>query len=489
MNNLFYRMVGGSFDGEYSRKNILRQLVSQLEITEEAKDWYSWDWDKAHILELGVEQGNIASTLFRHVDETVTLITGKFRRGKAYGDIIRAEGANVKAPITFSTTRFAAYHSRVLQNFKSNFLDYYNYMDDSSSPDKRKMESMSFVIGLSVKLDIMTVLGQLSKEAQGVGVSSWRLYDAINRITTELDDMISSINAPNPHPKLVNFKEVIAEVRESSTFCGVRLTMGRDYNVRTRASQAQGDSALYNVADVIAYTHAQSAIFIGKFKEKFQTEVDRNIATASPLITASFKLENVLQNAQNNHVPEEFVQYFRMAIKSGYVGAERSEDMVKEEYKAFCKLAANLVKDSFQFKKDVERGFYTNVEQHVYKLICGSKCKEPIECTVDLLLSAMLRTHCEAAAESMGNIVNNVLGDRKLDFDNLKEEVFLAWNGPHPMNADKLIADTLDSIFDGRDNWSFYRKSKRMDLIQSYTTSEVVDRVRKEAKEKSKIPY
>jgi hypothetical protein len=59
--------------------------------------------------------------------------------------------------------------------------------------------------------------------------------------------------------------------------------------------------------------------------------------------------------------------------------------------------------------------FYTNVEQHVYKLICGSKCKEPIECIVDLLLSAMLRTHCEAAAESMGNIINNVLGDRKLD--------------------------------------------------------------------------
>jgi hypothetical protein len=87
-------------------------------------------------------------------------------------------------------------------------------MDDSS---KRKMESLSFVIGLSVELDIMTVLWQLSKEAQGVGVSSWRLYNAINRITTELDDMISSINTPNPHPKLMSFKEVIAEVRESST--------------------------------------------------------------------------------------------------------------------------------------------------------------------------------------------------------------------------------------------------------------------------------
>jgi hypothetical protein len=242
-------LVGGCFDVEYGIKGIPGKLTTLLNVNLNALSWYSWDWDKAHFLELAYDRGNVAP-LFKQVDETVTLINAKFRRGKAYGDITSAEDSTILAPITFSTTRFAAYHHRVMHNFHSNFAEFYRYLTEKKDNDLARMDSISFVLGFTAKMDLMKSLGELSKEAQAVGLNSWRLYDAIDRKLKELDEMVSSIASADPMDKLVNFKNALAEIRSEKTFHGIEVKVARTYAHLTRSSHAQPDATMETVGDV-----------------------------------------------------------------------------------------------------------------------------------------------------------------------------------------------------------------------------------------------
>lgn len=51
-NELSKRMVGGAFDGEYVHLKVKKHLMDSLLVSDESRDWYSFQWDAAHIIEL-----------------------------------------------------------------------------------------------------------------------------------------------------------------------------------------------------------------------------------------------------------------------------------------------------------------------------------------------------------------------------------------------------------------------------------------------------
>ncbi len=46
------RVVGGAFDGEYFHLNVPEHFLTAVFVSENAKEWYSFIWDPAHIIEL-----------------------------------------------------------------------------------------------------------------------------------------------------------------------------------------------------------------------------------------------------------------------------------------------------------------------------------------------------------------------------------------------------------------------------------------------------
>lgn len=58
------RIVGGAFDGEYFNLNVPKHFLGSELVSEDSRDWYSFQWDPAHILELAEESIKLCTINF-----------------------------------------------------------------------------------------------------------------------------------------------------------------------------------------------------------------------------------------------------------------------------------------------------------------------------------------------------------------------------------------------------------------------------------------
>lgn len=51
-NETSIRIVGGAFDGQYFHLNVPEHFLNSELVSDDARSWYSFQWDPAHIIEL-----------------------------------------------------------------------------------------------------------------------------------------------------------------------------------------------------------------------------------------------------------------------------------------------------------------------------------------------------------------------------------------------------------------------------------------------------
>ena len=202
-------------------KQLLSSTSGIINISAEAQEWYNWDWDKAHVIELAFKTANEVD-LMNRVDKTVHTVNKKFSLGKAFGDLRyhTPEDQKLQTPIQSSSTRFAYHQHTVLTNFMNNYNIFYDSLNASRDNDLNRMENLNFVLALSAKADLLASIQKMSKSCQEVGVNSWRLYDGINAQFTEIKAMVNSIGSDDIHEHFNNLKTTITELKDTKTFKG-----------------------------------------------------------------------------------------------------------------------------------------------------------------------------------------------------------------------------------------------------------------------------
>lgn len=171
-----------------------------------------------------------------------------------------------------------------------------------------------------------------------------------------------------------------------------------------------------------------------------------------------------------------------MACTAGYLDSDVNFEKLEQDYQKF----ARIVKEKYDCLDTSIKEVPWKAENNVYMNMVNNKSEVPE--IIHLLLSAMVRSQCEAVTESMGSIMkNNWKGRTELHAKTQAKELFLHWNGPPAsQHSIKLVESGLDLYFGRREEWHFVRKSPLYKL-KSWSTSKVVERMNKEAR--IKIPF
>ncbi|CAG7722031.1 unnamed protein product [Allacma fusca] len=140
------------------------------------------------------------------------------------------------------------------------------------------------------------------------------------------------------------------------------------------------------------------------------------------IIEESFRLDKILNAHSSNVIPSEFLTYEQLARKFGHVYSHVSETEIKRQYQVMATLIFDLC-DKYQNKFDRDKPW--ELESYVYCLLVGSTNTGNIEDVVHLLFTAMVRTHCESAAKSIGSVIGRHSQGRALCHENLRNESFI----------------------------------------------------------------
>jgi hypothetical protein len=493
--SILTRLVGGCTDGEYLQKRIHNQFLGErcLNVVDEGKTWYNWEWDKAHIVELAVSEASKVE-LFKNVDAAIHNINKKITHGKAFAEmqtVATEAGERFYTPFQASQTRFAAYGHRVLDNFRNNFNFIYDYLNKNQDDDQYSIDNVSFVLGLSLKTDIMKTISNMSRDCQEVNSLPWRRTEYINSTLAKLEQMVESVGTNQVHESLVHVDDCLKELTEHATFQQKPITFER---LRVHCSRLKkSDTQVSSLDEATDYIKKQGERFVSTFSTQFRNRVNKyeNESAIYPLIEASFKLENIVNAQESRSVPEEFIEYFRLAKSASYLPEDILEDEILDQYRAFSFAVSDLVQQDKEFHPNDLQIKPWVVEQRVFNKIFNSKCYQSCRDVTDLLLSACVRAQSEAPCESMGSYIKNVAEYRPIDHKNLEKEVFISYNGPDQWSdqCEKLVFDALSMHFAGKPNWHFYKKEETKGKLDSFLVSKVVQRKAEEAKLGSRVPY
>lgn len=499
------RLVGGCFDGEYFNKSVHLTMMTStrqdprnprkpveafMELNKEQQDWYSFDWDKAHILELAAANAATKSKVFAHADTAIHQITKDFRLGKSYTQAeSQAEEDDVRfyAPLQRSETRFARFQHRVLQNFQRNYATYYKILNANQDNSLAKIENAKFVLELTCESDILHRISQLSETLQRVGLNSWRMYDAIDDMFQDLEEMSTSLKSTDGqfHPKMEKLTEAFTSLRDSSTYQGIPIFTSVTAINKTRKAGVEAEAS--QLQTHLVTIQKKLDIYVKTLKSTFDGRANPNKAYVYPLVEESFRLENVLVRAESDTIPDQFISYFNLSKKVGYLPEDIQEDDIRKQYLSFIQDVKNRYERQ---RKVTPLSSIRSLEEAVYDQIVTSQVETNYSDVTDLLLSALSRAHCEGVCESMGSIIKDVADERSFRFQNMQEEMFISYNGPKPWEAstNRLTEDSLDRHF-GKRPWHFYKKTGKKSLKDLYGVSLVVARKKKEAKESLKLHY
>lgn len=102
---------------------------------------------------------------------------------------------NLRAPISFSDTRFVAYSDRTLKNFLSNYGTTYDFLNETRNPKANLVNNAPFLLKTTAMADINEVLAKTSKYVQRPELYPWHVDEAIERGLTDLSSIAGKLEA------------------------------------------------------------------------------------------------------------------------------------------------------------------------------------------------------------------------------------------------------------------------------------------------------
>ena len=124
-----HQIAGFGFDGQYFKLNVPGKLKDKLNLDGSV----NFVWDAAHLLQLADKDMRKEVPWIESICKDIGAVLHKFAYGKTYEAAIEKAnelGIDLKAPLWFSETRFAAYAHNVFKNFIDNYAVVHRVLEE-----------------------------------------------------------------------------------------------------------------------------------------------------------------------------------------------------------------------------------------------------------------------------------------------------------------------------------------------------------------------
>lgn len=522
------RCVGGAFDGEYFNLKVPHNLLESCLIDDEAKTWFSFQWDPAHILELA-EHDTRKHPSSKYIQKTIDIVSDvskMFSYGKSYRqavticehsemspesdielerDIFETENhesitakKKFKAPRHFSNTRFATYSSKVLKTFIDNFDVYYKHMSIKQMDDLDTINNASFLFTIGALDSVYQIIGSASNAVQKPDVSPWEIkqlldtyMNALQQIAAHLDQ--ESFNSENISmdllPTLHQMSKSVFEIGEFNS-CAI---LSKKYNVqRTRNSELTEESNCDHYTDSLKRAAKAVSTFAKLLSNNAQQrlKIEREKHPILNTCEILFDVCKIKNYASHKDIQTHLDEYVKNAKKAKHISKDIKPEEIYKQYDEFISRIKKIVENFCFLPPNANKGVVIHFPERINtlslyaKLYSDASLYENIQSILHLSLTALCRNHCEAVVEGMGSVLTAKNEKRgSLSNESLQRETFIRWQGPEAFSQSgtKLIVEALDKHFGGRNQWNFTTKTSL------FNTSKVVDRHLQDAKRNEKI--
>lgn len=521
------RIVGGAFDGEYFHLGVPQHLMNMMLVPEENRDWYSFQWDPAHILELAEADAlNSAKCQpAKQVISTISDVSKSFSYGKSFRELLQeaalefnneekdegclANTSSLRMPGHFSETRFATYSSAVIDKWLNNYSYYYKVMNKNKDDKLDKIDNAPFIFSCGGLRDTYSVLGNMSNAFQKSNIPSWEVssiyethINVFNKMEESLDPTNLSISSISDSTILPTLGAMAQEVSSSHEYQGCPLLNKLIPLQSTRSQMSRSDSLCNNVEDALqaAGKVVRPVIqnLIKNLNDRMTIEKDKNtiLADAGTL----FDISKIVKREPEEMPPsviQSLQKYSDLAKNTGNLKHDIEFGDLIEEYKLFSRRVRDIApqfvhkpnerKTSSVNPKIEYKDRYDQLDAY-NKILETPELYKNIGNVTHLALTGICRTHCEAVVEGMGSVLTSHAEKRKkLKPESVEREGIIRWQGPHPgKQANKLIETSLDEHFNGRKNWHFVPTSEKANYFMS---SAVLERTNKLAEKNQKVPF
>src|ERR1700761_1701405 len=265
------RIVGGAFDGEYFHLGVPKHLMDMMLVPEENRDWYTCQWDPAHILELaeGNAMNHAKCQHAKIVFSTISEVSKSFSYGKSFRELleeaaveryyddenieeVQENSANVRVPGHFSDTRFATYSSIVMDKWLNNYQYYYKILNRNMDDILNKINNAPFIFSCGGLRDAYSVLGSMPNAFQKPNIPSWEVSSIYE---THLNTLKNMETLDPPKLSILSIFPTIGsmakEISKYHEYQGCPLLVKLQPVQSTRAQTSRDDSLCNNVEDAL----------------------------------------------------------------------------------------------------------------------------------------------------------------------------------------------------------------------------------------------
>lgn len=521
------RCVGGAFDGEYFNLKVPQHLLHSALVDDDIEEWFSFQWDLAHILELA-EHDARKNHKTKNIQKAIDIIGGVskiFSYGKSYRQAVEmcqfperfvsddesesGEEENLgrtenemavfkkkfKAPRHFSNTRFATYSSKVLKTFIDNYEIYYKHMNRRQIDELDNINNAPFLFTIGALDSIYEVIGAASNAVQKPDITPWEIKQLLDTYINTLGKMSLALNNntfnKDLFPTLCNMYD---ELKLKGEFKSCAILDNKFNLQRTRLAQESDESNCHNYDDSLktAITDVVKFVEILEQNARNRLEIENE---KNPILETCQKLFDILvvkHYDSHQNVRDDLLKYVDLAIRSKNISKEVSIEDICKQYDLFLSRVKNIVEKFVYVPQNSTNGVKINFPERINQLDLYKKMYDDellykdIPEIMHLSLTAICRNHCEAIVEGMGSVLTSKNQQRgNLSNEALQRETIIRWQGPEPYSssATKLIDNALDLHFKGRSNWNFTSKGSR------FAISKVTDRKKNYAKKIEKISF
>ncbi|KAJ8041006.1 hypothetical protein HOLleu_15484 [Holothuria leucospilota] len=435
------QLAGFGFDGQYFHLKVDSKLKEKLKLD----DTVGFMWDPAHLLQLADKDTRKKIDWTDEISKDIAAVLNKFSFGKTFEsalDKAHLLGVDLKAPLWFSETRFAAFAYTVFQNFVDNYKVIRSVLEDIAATDDQRANEACSLLRRIRKLDF---IGKLL-----LCVDYYRV----------LDELVKC--------EFASFSLFTSDVGVTTPFRRTRQQDVQDLDAsRVTPALAVYDTAINRVDSLKKLGNAIAEQMLGNMKNRFPNSYFKDIANKRKAASLLPILERA-HDLANESSKVEFLQTSEVQT-------------LQEQHPKQVEGVRNLCLNIFRQRADLQlKDIDTDIK--LYHRVFTAR---NLYIGAEHILASIAKIFCscppELVVESMGSVIEKIRGVRggtksstnKRDIDDISQELVIHWNGPHISHCDAVVRQALNIHFKGA-AWHFVAMDVRSRL---HRVSQVVDRL------------
>ncbi len=469
------QIAGFGFDGQYFHLNVDSKLKTKMHLD----DKVGFSWDPAHKLQLADKDTRKDEDWIDGICSDISAVLNKFAFGKTFEAALEKAhelGIDMKAPLWFSDTRFAAFAHMVFNNFINNYEIVRRVLEDiaaSNTPRAkeaddllRRINKVDFVGKTLILIDYYKHLSEVSQILQKVDHPVWSKANAVHEyielLRTWDDSRYQSFVHYQADLASCQFKNLPLLRNPTSLMIPLRRTRQLAANEEVEDDDDNGhDTSLVGLKSKGTALAASMQLHMNeRFTQAYFDDIEQKQKAASllpvlKLARTTIGESDLLESPEVQTLLQMHPTHAE-GVRNLCLNIARNADTLSD-----CNTDFQMYHKIYSVNN-----LYVGAE-HILSEIAKIICSSPPESIV----------------ESMGSVIEKIRQVRggsktstnRKDVQDINDELVIHWNGPPINKCESIVRQALNIHFKGS-RWHFIAKDVRAQL---HRVSVVVDRINK----------